>query len=256
MNQIGKSVRLSNIFRDKERLVIIAMDHAPVIGPVHGLEKPFKVVDNLSSFKPNAFMFHRGILKGSYEFLSKYNVPFLLKMTTSTVKGPSPDKTTLVDTVEDAVKFGASGIATRFFMGPKYEHDMLKDLGFLARECDKWGMPLFVMAYPEGFENNYDVNLVKHVSRIAAELGADIVKTYYTGSVETFKEVIETCPVPVVMAGGPKLDEFSKFISLVKDVLKAGAIGVMIGRNIWQAEDPAASLKHIEEVVWNYRVQK
>jgi len=252
MSEIGKEIRLSNIFKGKKHIVIIAMDHGPVIGPISGIEKPDKVVEELAQAKPNAFMFHRGVLKKCYKTFNKNSVPFLLKMSTTTVKGPSPDRVSLVDSVENAVKFGASGVAVRLFMGPTYEHEMLKNFGYISRECEKWGMPLFAMAYPEGFKNNCDVELVKHVSRIAAELGADIVKTYYTGSKETFREVIETCPVPIVMAGGEKLDKLSDFVNLTKDVLEAGAVGVMVGRNIWQADKPQEVLKTIEETVWNY----
>jgi len=250
MGEIGKELKLANIFRGKKRIVNVAMDHCPVLGPIPGMEDPIHVVKTLSEVRPSAFMFHRGILKKAYKYLVSNNVPFILKLTTTTSEGPTPDRATLVDSVEEAVKFGASGVAIRFFMGPKYEPEMLKDLGYVSRECEKWGLPLFVMAYPEGFKNNYDSKLVKHVARLAAELGADVVKTYYTGSKESFKEVIETCPAPVVMAGGPRLDRPSDFLNIVKDALEAGAAGVMVGRNIWQADNPQKALKAIEEVVW------
>jgi len=252
MSQIGKYVRLGNIYGGKKRVVIVPMDHGPEMGPIRGLENPIQVIENLSKLKPNAFMFHRGILLRSYKFLNFFNIPFLLKLNTTNEEGQDPDRNTLVDSVEDAVKFGASGVVIEFLMGSKYEHEMLRDLGLTARECERWGLPLLVMAYPTGFENNYDVKLVKHAARIASELGADIVKLPYTGLKESFREVVEICPVPVIMAGGTKTENFSDLLRVVENVLEAGAAGTMIGRNIWQADNPGKALEAIEELVWNY----
>jgi DhnA family fructose-bisphosphate aldolase class Ia len=250
MSQIGKAMRLANIYGGKKRLVIVPMDHGPEMGPVKGIENPVKVIENLSKEKPNAFMIHRGILIKSYHILTSFNIPFILKLNTVNTEGRDTDRDILVDSVEDAVRFGASGVAFEFLMGSKYEYEMLRDLGSVASESEKWGLPLLVMAYPTGYSNNYDVSLIKHAVRIVSELGADIVKTSYTGSFETFAEVVDTSPVPVVMAGGEKIDRFEEVLQIVENVIKAGAEGVMIGRNIFQADDPAKALNEIEKIVW------
>jgi predicted phospho-2-dehydro-3-deoxyheptonate aldolase len=251
--KLGKEVRLGRIIdRKSGKALIIAMDHAPVSGPIGpGLTKPIKTIETMAKAHPNAIMIHRGLIKLAYKHLIENNLPFILKLTTTTMLGPTPDKTTLVDAVENAIKIGATGVSMRTFIGPKYESEMLRDLGTVSVECEKWGIPLFAMMYPETGDpkRRHDVGYVKHAARVGAELGADIVKTYYTGSSETFKLVVESCPVPVVMAGGPKTKTPLEFLKVAKGVIKAGAIGVMVGRNVWQYKDPAAMIRAIKKVV-------
>lgn len=116
---------------------------------------------------------------------------------------------------------------------------MLQGLGYVAGKCDEWGIPLLAMMYPRGkkVRSEYDVDVVKHAARIGAELGADIVKTNYTGSPETFKEVVEGCPVPVIIAGGPKMDSEKELLEMIEGSLEAGGKGVAIGRNVFQSQD-------------------
>jgi len=105
------------------------------------------------------------------------------------------------------------------------------------------------MMYPEGFEDNFAPQHVKHAARIGAELGADFVKTYYTGTPETFVEVTESCPVPVVMSGGPKTETAVEFLEAVRGAVDAGADGVAVGRNVWQHSNPPSMLQALKKVV-------
>lgn len=258
MSEIGKEIRLSQILnRVSGRTVIVAMDHAPVIGPVKGLIDPVETVRKVLEGEPDTLFMHKGILRKVYPMLAERRQPFLLKVTTTTVIGRTPDKTNLVDSVEYAVKIGASGVSMRTFIGPEHEAEMIQDLGLVSAECDRYGMPLLAMMYPEGVENVYDARYVKHAGRLGAELGADIVKTYYTGTPESFREVVESCPVPVVMSGGPKTDTTEQFLELVKGAIDAGASGVAVGRNVWQHEKPARMIEAIKRVVHDgMRVQE
>ncbi|MEM2936298.1 MAG: fructose-bisphosphate aldolase, partial [Candidatus Bathyarchaeia archaeon] len=117
--------------------------------------------------------------------------------------------------------------------------------------CDEWGMPLLAMMYPRGkkIRDQYDVEVVKHAARIGAELGADIVKTNYTGSPDTFKEVVRGCPVPVVMAGGPKTETTEEFCRMVYDSIQAGGAGVAAGRNVFQHEYPTKMVRVLGGIV-------
>jgi DhnA family fructose-bisphosphate aldolase class Ia len=126
---------------------------------------------------------------------------------------------------------------------------MLMDLGKVSAACERYGMPLLAMMYPHGSENDYDPVRVRHAARIGAELGADIVKTYYTGNPETFRTVTESCPVPVVMSGGPKADRPVDFLAQVSGAMTGGAAGVAVGRNVWQDARPAQMLQAIKAVV-------
>jgi DhnA family fructose-bisphosphate aldolase class Ia len=136
-------------------------------------------------------------------------------------------------------------------LGAEDEKLMLNDLGNVGRVAMEWGIPLLAMMYTRGpkIKNEYDVKLVKHAARVGAELGADIVKVVYTGSVESFREVVEGCFVPVVIAGGEKMGNDEDLIEMVKGAMAAGAAGVSIGRNIFQHKDPEKIVQAISKIV-------
>lgn len=250
MSEIGKSIRMSQIVSpDSGKCVIVAMDHCPAIGPCEGMIDPVETVRRVCRGRPDTLFFHKGILKKAAGVLVTSRIPFLLSISTATTLGPEPDRVYLVDTVEYAARVGASGVSMRVFVGPIYEREMIAALGQVSAECERYGMPLLAMMYPKGFENDFDPRLVRHAARLGAELGADIVKTYYTGSPETFAEVTASCPAPVVMSGGPKTKTVVEFLTTVQGAMAGGAMGVAVGRNVWQHPDPAAMLGAVKSVV-------
>jgi len=250
VSEIGKAVRLGQVVNaETGKLVIVAMDHCPAIGPCKGMIDPVDTVRKVCKGQPDTLFMHKGILKKVYPILVENRVPFLLSISTATVIGPEPDRVYLVDTVEYASQIGASGVSMRIFVGPQYEREMISNLGKVSAECERYGMLLMAMMYPKGFENDFDPKYVKHAARIGAELGADFVKTYYTGSPETFAEVVESCPVPLVMSGGPKTETAVEFLAMVRGAMDAGAAGVAVGRNVWQHPDPTAMLEAVKKVV-------
>ena len=131
------------------------------------------------------------------------------------------------------------------------EPEMLQKLGIISDKCDEWSVPLVAMMYPRGenVKNPYDPEIVAHVARIGAEAGADIVKTVYTGDVESFRRVITSCPVPVVIAGGPKANTDEEVIEMCVGAMKAGAKGVTFGRNIFQYHNPPAIVNALYKVI-------
>lgn len=250
MSEIGKAVRLSQVRNAQSgRMVIVAMDHCPAIGPCKGMIDPVETVRRVCQGKPDAIFMHKGNLKLVYPILIEHRVPFLLSISTATILGPEPDWVYLVDSVEYAAQIGASGVSMRTFVGPDHEREMIQDLGMVSAECEQYGMPLLAMMYPSGFEDNFDPQYVKHAARIGAELGADIVKTYYTGSPDSFAQVTESCPVPVIMSGGPKTATCLDFLTMVRGAMEGGAVGLAVGRNVWQDPNPAAMLQAIKQVV-------
>ena len=250
MSEIGKAIRLSQIrYPANGTIVIVAMDHCPALGPVPGLVDPVATVRVVCQGKPDTLFMHKGNLKQVYPLLVEHRVPFLLSISTATMLCPEPDRVYLVDTVEYAAQIGASGVSMRSFVGTTYEREMLSDLGRVSAACEKYGMPLLAMMYPRGSENDYDPVRVRHAARIGAELGADIVKTYYTGDPETFRQVTESCPVPVVMSGGPKAEKPVDFLAQVSGAMAGGAAGVAVGRNVWQDPRPALMLQAVKAVV-------
>jgi class I fructose-bisphosphate aldolase len=157
----------------------------------------------------------------------------------------------LVCTIEETIQFGADAVSIHINIGAEDEKKMLHDFGEVSREARRWGMPLLAMMYTRGpkIKNQYDPEMVKHAARVGAELGADIVKVPYTGTPETFRDVVEGCFVPVVIAGGEKMDTDEDVLRMVKGCMEAGGAGVSIGRNVFQHRDPGKIVRAISRIV-------
>ncbi len=173
-------------------------------------------------------------------------------MSASTSLGLSPNKKVQMGGVEDAIRLGADGISVHINIGAKEEPEMLQKLGIISDKCNEWNIPLIAMMYPRGenIKNPYDVDIVAHVARIGAEAGADIVKTVYTGDKDSFKKVVRTCPVPVVIAGGPKATTDEDILEMCDGAMQAGAIGVTFGRNIFQHKNPPNILNALSRIIF------
>ena len=177
----------------------------------------------------------------------------IVKLTAFTPFNPHFDAP--IGSVEEAVKLGADAVSIGFLFGNSDERQitLLGSTGVFVEECLEWGVPLFIHAYPRGEEipknEWYTAERVKYAARAAAELGADYIKTSYTGDIESFRSVVETCPVPIIQAGGPKVDDDLKFLRMIEDSIKAGAIGVAVGRNLFSHERPDAMAKAIRMVI-------
>lgn len=250
MSTIGKQVRLSQLLNPvSQNAIVVAMDHAAVLGPIPGIVDPRKTVELIAKGKPDTFFMPNGVAKLVYQYFIENHIPFMLSIDTCVEMGPEPDYFMLSDSVMHAVQLGASGVSMHAMIGAAKTSDMLKGLAKVAEDCDNLGMPLMAIMYPTGFENNDDVEHVKWAARIGAELGADIVKSHYTGSVETFAEVTASCPVPVMLSGGPISTEPRIFLQVMKDVMDAGGRGCAVGRNLWQYKAPLRMLEAIKAIV-------
>jgi fructose-bisphosphate aldolase / 2-amino-3,7-dideoxy-D-threo-hept-6-ulosonate synthase len=250
MSEIGKKVRLSQIFhKESGTSVIIAMDHGTVIGPVKGIVDPINTIKTLCEAKPDTFFMPNGIFKLAHSHFIENRVPFIISLDTCTFMGPDPDYFMLSDSVEHALNLGASGVSMHVLIGPSKTSDMIKGLAKVSEICDSLGMPLLAIMYPWGYENDFDVEKVKWAARIAAELGADIVKTFYTGSKETFKEVVGSCPIPVLLSGGDFAKAPEDFLKVLKNTIDAGGHGCAVGRNVWQYKNPKLMVNAIKKIV-------
>jgi len=253
MSNIGKEVRLARMLNpESKNAVVVAMDHATVIGPVKGIVDPKDTVRVLAPGKPDAFFMPNGVIKQVYPYFIENHVPFMLSIDTCVGMGPEPDYFFLSDSVMHAVQLGASGVSMHVLVGPEKTSEMLKGLTKVAEDCDNLGMPLMAIMYPSGFENNFAVNHVKWAARIGSELGADIVKAFYTGSVESFSEVVESCSVPVFLSGGEIANDPKSFLQVFKNVIEAGGRGCAVGRNLWQYKEPLKMLEAIKKIAHHY----
>jgi len=248
---IGKIIRMERIInRETGRTVIVPMDHGVSIGPVPGLLDMTKTIDQVATGGANAVLIHKGIVVTGHRGYGR-DIGLIVHLSASTSLGPDPNHKVLVTSVEKALKLGADAVSVHVNVGSEREPEMLLKLGTVAETCDEWGVPLIAMMYPRGekIEDEHDPEVVKLAARAGAELGADIIKTNYTGDPDTFKEVVEGCPVPVVIAGGPKVETEEELLQMVKDSVEAGGAGVAIGRNIFQAESPENMTKAIAAMV-------
>ncbi len=248
---VGKEIRLERI-RDREsgRMTIIPMDHGTTVGPIPGLEDMKQTVQMVVDGGATAIILHKGIVEAGHRGGGR-DVGLIVHLSASTSMGPDPNEKVPVCTVEEAIQIGADAVSIHVNLGAETEPDMLAHFGEVAATCRTWGMPLLAMMYARGptIDNPYDVNHVKHAARVGAELGADVVKCVYTGSAETFKEVVDGCPVPIVIAGGEKMETDREILDMVAGSLEAGGMGVSIGRNVFQHDRPDRIVTAISRMV-------
>lgn len=250
---IGKKIRLERIInRNSHRTVIVPMDHGVTVGPIEGLADMRNAVSNVVSGGANAILMHKGIVRAGHRGTGG-DVGLIVHLSGGTSLSPDPNAKELVCTVEEAIKLGADAVSIHINLGAGTDKEMLRQLGYISERCFEWQMPLIAMMYTRGskIENEYDVEYVKHAARVGAELGADIVKVVYTGSVESFKEVVNGCPVPVVIAGGAKMDSDEDIFKMVEGALAAGAAGLSIGRNAFQHKNPTKMIQALSRIVHN-----
>jgi len=223
------------------------MDHGVASGPVKGLVNMEEIVNQLLKGEVDAVVLHRGIAK----HVDVGKAGLIVHLSGITKLGPDPNNKVQVCSVEEALRIGADAVSVHINMGAQQEDKMLVKLGRVADDCDKYGVPLLAMMYPRGpkIQNEHAVEVVAHAARLGAELGADVIKTNYTGDIETFKEVVQGCPVPVIIAGGPKAETVREVLQMVYDSIKAGGSGLSIGRNVFQHENPTLMVKALSAIV-------
>lgn len=250
---IGKQIRLERIINRKTgKCVIAPLDHGISGGPIPGIINMPKTINSVAEGGANAVLMHKGMVKTGHRGYGS-DIGLILHLSASTDVGVDPYHKVQVTSVEKAIQLGADAVSVHVNVGSEKEHEMLETTGRIAEECDNWGMPLLAMMYPRGpkIESEHDPEVVKLSARVGAELGADIVKTNYTGDPDSFKEVVDGCPVPVIIAGGPKIETQKQLFEMVYDAISVGGAGVAFGRNVFQAKDPVKTTRALVEVVHN-----
>ena len=248
---VGKEIRLERIIdRNSRKTVIIPMDHGVTVGPIKGLADMREAISKVVAGGANAILMHKGMVRAGHRGTGK-DVGLIIHLSAGTSISPDPNAKELVCSVEEAIKLGADAVSVHINLGAETDNQMLKQLGHVSKKCLTWQIPLVAMMYTRGakIKDEYDVENVKLAARVGAELGADIVKVVYTGSIESFAEVVQGCPVPVVIAGGPKMGSDEDIFKMVQGALKAGAAGLSIGRNAFQHEKPDKMVEALSKMV-------
>lgn len=241
----GLQNRLNRIIKPADgRTVMLAVDHGYFLGPTHRLEDPRTAIVPLLPYA-DALMLTRGVLRTCVD--PGADIPIVLRVSGgSTIVGGDLANETITTSMDDAVRVNASAVAISVFVGSDYEHQTLANLAELVDDGIAAGIPvLAVTAVGKELEKR-DARFLSLCCRVAAELGAHFVKTYYC---EHFEQVIEGCPIPVVIAGGPKLDTELDALRLAYRALQEGAVGVDMGRNVWQSDHPVPMMRAIRAVV-------
>jgi putative autoinducer-2 (AI-2) aldolase len=247
----GMKNRISRIIKPETgKTVMLAVDHGYFLGPTTGLEEPSKIIAELAPHA-DSLMLTRGILRLSV--IPEFEVPIVLRVSGgNSIIGDDLSNETITVSIKDAIRLNVSAVALSIYVGGKYEHQTLKNLATLVSECEEYGIPVLAVT-AVGKEMARDAKYLSLACRIAAELGAHMVKTYYC---EDFEKVVKTCPVPVVIAGGKKVPE-KEALELACNAIKAGAAGVDMGRNIFQSSDPVGMIKAVRSIVHeNVSVEK
>lgn len=258
---IGKRLRFRRLFTHG-RSIIVAIDHGSYWGYIAGLENPSRVVEKLSETCADAVAATPFTLKRVCDSMG--NLAAVARIDSSVTVYDDMENDMPITTVEHLVAMGVDAAMTMCYFGGGRSSEQQRKLGMLATECEKLGLPLIVEALPaklidyhfsrekargKALTDFITLEDLLVVSRVSAELGADAIKTYYLGSVEEYKKVVENANIPILVLGGPKVKTFEEYLGLVKSAMDAGAKGVVVGRNVWQREDIKSVMKAVCAIV-------
>ncbi len=241
----GMSNRMSKLFGEDGNCFYLAMDHGYFQGPTHGLEKPAKTLEPLTPYVDAVFV-PRGSLRAAIPPTIKNSIILRVSGGNSMVGENLSNEDVVLD-IDEILRLNVSAVGYSAYIGSPYEHQTLMGLNHLVNICRPYGIPVMaVTAVGRELDQKQETRFLSLACRICAEAGADVVKTYYT---HEFEKVVEGCPVPVVIAGGPKTDKQLEVLSFVYDGMQRGARGVNLGRNIWQDGKPAAMARALQAVI-------
>jgi len=240
----GKQNRLSRVIKPNGKCFFLPIDHGYFLGPTRCLERPGETIRPLLRFADALFV-TRGVLRSCVD--PGTSVPIILRVSgcTSIVGGDLADES-ITTSIEEVIRLNAAAVGVSVFIGTSYERQTLENLSAMVNECEDYGIPVMAVTAVGKELEKRDARYLAMCCRICAELGASVVKTYWC---EGFEEVTGGCPVPVVMAGGPQCETEREAFEFVWDGMHKGAIGVNLGRNVWQHPHPVAMMKALRSII-------
>ena len=240
----GLQNRIAQIIKPTDnRALMLAVDHGYFLGPTEKLEVPRKAIAPLLKYC-DSLMLTRGVQRTSVN--PKFPTPIVLRVSGgSSIIGADLSNEEITVSIKDAIRLNACALAMSIFVGSKYEKQTIVNLGKLVSEAEEFGIPVLAVTAVGKEIGQKDARYLSLACRIAAEQGAHIVKTYYC---ENFEKVVESCPVPIIIAGGKKIPERDA-LELAYNSIKSGAVGVDMGRNIWQSDNPVPMIRAVRSIV-------
>lgn len=241
----GMENRLSQLFGRDGNCFFLPIDHGYFQGPTTSLEKPGETIKPLLPYCDALFV-TRGVLRSCVDPTG--STPIILRVSGGTsVVGKDLANEEITTSIEDIIRLNVSAVGISIFVGSDYERQTLLNLANLVNECEDYGIPVMAVTAVGKETDKMEPRYLALSCRIAAELGARVVKTYWCS--KDFEKVVKGCPVPVVMAGGPKCDTALEVLEFVYDGMQKGAVGINLGRNVWQNAHPVAMAKALEAVI-------
>src|SRR3972149_5202169 len=249
----GMKNRLAQLIQKDGKALFLPIDHGYFQGPTHMLEKPGETIKPLWQYA-FSLRISRGVLRNCID--PTIQKPVILRVSGAvTVVGEDLANESIVTSTQEILRLNAMAVSMSVFVGTKYENKSLTNLAKLVDDCEEYGIPVMAVTSVGRELEKREARYLALVARVSAEIGARVVKTYYCK--EKFEKVVEGCPVPVVIAGGPKTETQLEVFEFVYDGMQKGAIGVNLGRNIWQTENPVASIRAIRAIIHeNYTPQE
>jgi len=248
----GLKSRIASILKPNNgRGVMLAVDHGYFLGPTEKLEVPKRTISPIVRYC-DSLMVTRGVVRSSVD--PNFPVPIVLRVSGgASIIGEDLSNEEITTSIKDAIRINATAVTMSIFVGAKYEHKSLVGLGHLVNEAEEYGLPVLAVTAVGKELAKRDARYLSLSCRIAAEFGAHMVKTYYC---DDFQKVVNSCPVPIIVAGGPKIPE-REALALTYNSIKAGAAGVDMGRNIWQSQYPVAMIRAVRAIVHsNYNLDQ
>ncbi len=242
----GLTARLDRISTDG-RYLVVPMDHGITMGAVTGLKNIESTIDGITSGGADAVLTQKGIAGRVHPH--KNGSGYIVHVNGSTTIGPDENDKRMTCTVEEAIRAGADAVSLHLNVGSNYEPKQIEDLAELTADASRFGIPVLAMAYARGPGIQGDEpEYLGHAVRLAEELGADVVKTGYSGSAESFQHVCESTSLPIVIAGGSRGTDMET-VEMVRGAMDAGGAGVSMGRSIFQHEQPEAITRAVSAVI-------
>jgi predicted phospho-2-dehydro-3-deoxyheptonate aldolase len=246
---IGKTNRLARILGKNRRTVIVPIDQSITSGPIPGLDNLRNTLQSITEGGPNAVLMQRGpVMAGLWNPGAESSL--IVHLSGGTQLSEEAQVKICVCSVEDAIRLGADAVSVHVSLGLGNERDgqALAELGRISGECQRWGMPILAMMYVYGAHHQNNPASIIHAARVGAELGVDLIKVNYTGDINSFRQLIDTCYVPIVVAGGDTDGDGYGILKQAEIVLSEGAAGVCIGRNVYQHKNPAQMVRALSSI--------
>ncbi len=247
----GKTRRLDRLFVGEEKHCLLSpLDHGGWLGPVKGLDDPVWIVNEVIAGGANAVLASPGFISAASSVIPS-TVGIVLRVSLTAGLSKQGTQETPIATIDSAIRLDADAIAVSVFFGREGDIEIYQWLASMIEECRPYNIPVIAeMMPPESVA--YDAKAIAHAARIGMEIGADVIKTNYCGNVEEFKQVVKAVPIPIIVAGGPKSknEGDDATANMSRDAMEAGAVGVAIGRRVWQSDNPREVTRQVASALW------